>query len=704
MKKPLFAPLFFCLALTALTTLSATAAPEVDSLDPAVLKELDAPGAYSLATLLGATSTEKSFLEEKGGDLALTRLKVLRLARFHESGNAAYRTLADRIRADVEELKSKSGEKMAFSSEEAEKLAPAGNVARHFDPFWLTSARAGFPLIAVVNRLDRRDQIGGCGEVRFVYRLAYYKAEKKGAELLESRSTLPLFLNAIFEYAPGTDCRAVAANWDADANGAARDPAAFAEWLRKNPLEKSRLRFKQLELNMQIVRFPSGQKTDFGGQAIYLFRIFQEKDGALVSVPLESTPDVAAIESSPALKEDLVRQIRANLGKIDQGLFVLENTDGKMLTSRALSFSTSGRGRLANKPFTALFGPGAEALKGIDLAGLKHVKSAQGLVERLNNHTCTGCHQSAGTAGFQLLGLTGTLNSAFNQVVLPFSPHYYAERIRRSDYVRKVAEGIAPNAFRPHSIFPAADWSGAEPTFHAARVRDLCLPDDKHLGALPCASGLTCRQTVENKALGMTIGECVQKPNTVAGHVCRDGKVSTAKLEPSLGDLYNLKSFRDTIDISKTFSDVGACGKPEGGVPLGRNSKGCDSNTPAGRLEFVDSLKPGQAPPKEMCAMRGGPQFDECAKSKDPPDCLAKTKIARGLLDTCSPGNFCREDYICQQLPTDISRLYSGKEKETVSRRIAKLGELGIGFCVPNYFIFNMRADGHIIPEGRSGR
>jgi len=697
-------PCLFALLLATLAS-PALAAPVVEVVDPPVLEQLDKPGVYSLATILGLGEQEQDFLARQKGDPQLTRLKVMRLSAMSAAKNAKFDSLAARVSLDVEEIKKSSGEKMAFSSEEAEKLAPAGNVARHFDPFWLSSPSAGFPLIAVVNRIDRKDFTPGtCGELRFIYRLAYYRAKEVKGELQESRSTLPLFLNVIFEYPREADgsCREIAKAWDSSpvANGA--DEAAR---LLAGPLAKSRAHLKQIELNMQIVRFPSGQKIDFGGQAIYLFRIFQEQAGALVAVPLENTPNVAEIKKSKSLQDALVRQIADGLKKIDTGTFVLENSEGKLLATKALSFSTSGRARLANKPFTAIFGASAEELSRMDFKALGTVKGPKGLAERLNNLTCTGCHQSSGTAGFHFLGLTGSLNSSFNQVVLPFSPHYYAERVRRQAYVAALSTGAAANEYRPLSFAPPADWSGAAPKFKPARVRDLCLPASAEFAeGIACEAGAECRQNVTNKAIGITVGECVLKKNTVAGHVCREGVIASAVPELERGELYNLRSFRDSVNVDKTIQAGGlACGNPKGGVPLGRISKACESNTAEGRLEFVDKLKRGDAAPAEICAMRGGAQFDECAATSNPPDCLAKAKIARGLLDSCQLGSFCREDYICQRLPEDVSRLYSGSEKELVKGRIAKLGQLGIGFCVPNYFLFNMRADGHLIPEGRRG-
>jgi len=135
----------FFLVLPLLAFLHSTRAhAAADELDPAVLQILDSPGAYSLATVLGAQEAERAFLEEKKGDPNLARLKVLRLSRFAGIKNSKYDSLAEQINLDVVELKKLSGEKMAFSSEQAELLAPQGNVARHFEPFVRRDKPAGW--------------------------------------------------------------------------------------------------------------------------------------------------------------------------------------------------------------------------------------------------------------------------------------------------------------------------------------------------------------------------------------------------------------------------------------------------------------------------------------------------------------------------------------------------------------------------------
>lgn len=119
---------------------------------------------------------------------------------------------------------------------------------------WLKTSAARFRLVGVVNRLDRRDftQLRGeksCGEVRFIYRLAY--DFRKGSRRLASR--MPFNFNAVYSVAPDADgeCTGVAGRWTPQL-----DENVDAGWLAGGVLEKAQLTFKQLELNAQVVRFP----------------------------------------------------------------------------------------------------------------------------------------------------------------------------------------------------------------------------------------------------------------------------------------------------------------------------------------------------------------------------------------------------------------------------------------------------------------
>ena len=92
-------------------------------------------------------------------------------------------------------------------------------------------------------------------------------------------------------------CTGVAGRWRPQL-----DEAVDAGWLAGGPIDPSELTFKQLELNAQVVRFPSGQETEFGGQAAYLMRIFGIDGDTVTEKGLENTPDTARLAADAALK------------------------------------------------------------------------------------------------------------------------------------------------------------------------------------------------------------------------------------------------------------------------------------------------------------------------------------------------------------------------------------------------------------------
>ena len=176
----------------------------------------------------------------------------------------------------------------------------AGNVGRVMDMRWLKTDAARFRLVGVVNRLDRRDFHAlrgdkGCGEVRFIYRLAYAFARTARASCCPRacRSTSTPSIRC----KPDADggCTGVAGRWTPQI-----DESVDAGWLAGGPLDRVRnSTFRQLELNAQVVRFPSGQETEFGGQAAYLMRIFGIDGDTVTEMPLENTPDTARLPLTP---------------------------------------------------------------------------------------------------------------------------------------------------------------------------------------------------------------------------------------------------------------------------------------------------------------------------------------------------------------------------------------------------------------------
>ena len=90
----------------------------------------------------------------------------------------------------------------------------------------------------------------------------------------------------------------------------------------------------------------------------------------------------------------------------------------------------------------------------------------------------------------------------------------------------------------------------------------------------------------------------------------------------------------------------------------------------------------------EICAVVGGSRFDQCVEG-DFHSCLDGI-VGRGMVDTCHLGRFCREDYICQSMPHQLSSVPDEAGADLVAA--------GVGFCTPTYFLFQLRLDGHPAP------
>lgn len=562
---------------------------------------------------------------------------------------------------------------------------PGSNVGRAFNTAWLRSPIAHLRLAGVVQRIDRQDLMPtpGCGEVRFVYRLAYTTALEDGGVV---GSRLPFTVNAV--YIPQeTDCRAWARRWEAAPSSA-------------GVLDPSGLRFDRFEVNAQVVRFPAGVSTELGGQAAYLLEVLDVVDTPEGRVaqrrPLENTPDVQKISADPALRAQLIDWINANTAAIDEGTHILPTP---MLADQALSWSTSGINRLANHPFSALFPPGGRKGLAPPTGDLSLVASVAGVLDRLDNSTCIGCHQAGSTAGFHLLGPDDpTLAGLTNRLATPLSPHFAEERFRRRDRTRDLANGQPPRRHRPHSLAPNFAMKG-----YIDVIGDQpCLPERHQADLQPqaqwgCEGETRCAVAVDDPLVAINWGQCqpVSVDALTPGMACRAGTLaSQAQRRPAPAGLpWNQRAHWDKLTQSQRYdlpedkrftADQLNCRPPVLGVPLGRAYRSCTPEERAltGVLGDTGSLTPA------ICAVVGGSSFDACVEGNFH-TCLAQT-VGRGMVATCGPDRACREDHACQALPWQLDGIPSEAGKA--------LTDAGIGFCTPTYFLFQLRLDGHPQP------
>jgi len=569
---------------------------------------------------------------------------------------------------------------------------PAGNVGRKFDTRWLGSPDAFFSLAGVVNRMDRRDfqENAGCGEVRFIYRLAYKIRREEG----EVGSRLPFTLNVVFTPKETENCAGLAQGWTAL-------PEAGPERLQgllDGPLRLEGLEFDRVEVNAQVVRFPSGLETEFAGQALYLLKVLQVRDGTIKEKKLENTPDVARLLADDALRADLVQWIDAHISEIDEGRYRIPD---RFLATETLSYSTLGINRAANKPFSVVFS-GEEQLKlPLPPKDTRFIASRSGLVERLDNGSCIGCHQAGSTAGFHLLGEDDpTLTGVTNRLAVVVSPHYLAERARRKNRVAAVASGQTPDRHRSHSLAPLQ----TKGQYGGIGVNQACTPprhtaDFRGAANWQCdaSSGpVQCMVVADDPRSAVTFGQCV--PETVtsralkAGMTCRAGVVSSTG--PSKNEPWNLHGYQDTVQLKQMYDleeakkfkvDTLNCRPTRIGVPLGRTYRRCTREERS--LKQVMNAD-GTIQP-EICAVVGGGKFDRCVEG-DFHTCLSQI-VGRGMVGACSETVPCREDAICQQLPWQLEGVPTDAGR--------KWANAGIGFCTPTYFLFQLRLDGHPTPR-----
>ncbi len=494
------------LAMLVLALPARAAGPVLYVDDPDVLSEMETLG-YAFEDVFGAAV---------GPGLAAL-----------QGASASYRAIVDVVAADVAQLRAEmqaGGRKLYEVTD--------GNVGRVMDMRWLSTDAARFRLVGVINRLDRRDFASlrgeaSCGEVRLIYRLAYKFKGKKGRTMA---SRMPFNFNAVYTVKPEEDggCVATALRWTPGL-----DETVDAGWLAGGGADKSALALKQLELNAQIVRFPSGQETEFGGQAAYLMRIFGISGDEVTELPLENTPDTAALASDAALKTELAAYVRDNVAAIDQGVYALPD---RFLARKIVSYSTFGSVRLANRPFTSLFAPADFA--GLSFDGMRLLKSPDALLARLENGSCQGCHQSGSTAGFHFIGLDNRESSPLNRIEVGISPHVAAELPRRAAWVSAAAGGAEPDRFRQLSSAPPGDWSAGQVAYAPAKAGMSCLLPDEGAGFASnwgCETGLACTSLASASGVGPKLGQCLLPPESSAmfsGHPCVTGEIATNEAQP----------------------------------------------------------------------------------------------------------------------------------------------------------------------------
>jgi hypothetical protein len=654
----------FALIAGVFTFSSPAAAADIDAgltiTDPQILRVLDGP--YGIGQMI-----------PPGGGEKMSNKDLFALAPM--------RPILETILLDIKE----------------EQLAdPSGSP---FNVKYLTTGFARFTLAGIVNRMDRawafadRDP-ASCGEIRFIYRLVYHIELPPKPEPHSIDSYLPMTINLVMRARNAEDaisCADIAKRWlrMADQNP---DPAGIADKTTGVLANVDPAHIDRIEINMQSVRWGASSlgKKDFGGRANYRLRVFKFVAGVnmFVPQPMENEVDHDRLLDSPdllnALKAFLLEP--ANIVALDKGILKIPD---QYLATKGLSVAPGGAVRSANRILSDLVNAGdPDVVAAIDKAvangALVTIQSAYGFERRLDDISCTGCHQTHSAAGFHFMGIDWNQIHPANTTQIAGSPHFFGDMPRRREVVTAFAEGRTPDYARGFA-------ARALPK-HATGITGTGLYDgwgghcyqgnDPAFAPWRCAQGLAC-QIFDESVATPGMGICLSSGRREVGDPVEKGIITTSEFDedtftrtfppqiarPSLKgrESWMLNYFRRALKLRP--NEVAAHQEYDstdltGAFPLGMlrlsGSKDCPDTT---------------GYPEAICAPAAGSGFNRCVAEEagDFEKCL-ETHSAKAGLRRCNKMRPCRDDYLCVATVRDNSQ---------------------DGSCLPPYFMFQFRVDGH---------
>jgi hypothetical protein len=385
-----------------------------------------------------------------------------------------------------------------------------------FDRALLYSQDTRFVLAGIVNRMDRTYVAeASCGEIRLIYRLTrMHKAAGDDA----APPRLPMTLNLVLKAkAEGSTiaCAEIANRWLTASPGGTLST-------KHGPLELVDYQnIDRIETNLQIAHAPKSSVRDF--RTDYLLKMFRYDRDARVfaEAPMENQIDRARLLADDSLK----REFRAwlldpvNLAAFDRGTALIPE---KFLASGAIAPTPVGFDPSDLEPeFGLMQGEGAvfseaeivAALRKAAKAGVKlqNIRSPAGFERRLNDVTCSGCHQTRGIGGFHFRGVDWMADKPSNSTVVPASPHFFGDQIRRRDILASLRDGKPPDYSRGFASRPQLRGSTALAGTnyydgwgaHCYVQGKPTASNDGSFRDWTCAEGLSCQAAGKISRIGM---------------------------------------------------------------------------------------------------------------------------------------------------------------------------------------------------------
>ncbi|QOZ72046.1 hypothetical protein [Bradyrhizobium arachidis] len=469
--------------------------------DPDLLKKLDQSDVLTISRLL--------WPERNANFLLTTEQMFSQLSQLEQIPPA--------IDAELERYVAQ--QKAAFPSETIG--VGEGFDVQLFDRANLKSPDTRFVLAGIVNRMDRAyvsEQ--SCGEIRLIYRLARFDNKPDGGK---TATRLPMTFNLVLK---ARDPR------QADASG---NPVTCAEvalrWLDNGDwqgligggVHPSDAMLDRIETNIQVSVAPKSALHDF--RSDYLLKVF--KYDAATKTFEESTLENQIDRDRILAEDDLRRDFKdwllapENLREFDRGTVLIPE---KFLAKVAVVPTPAGLDASALQPeFGMMEGEGKDnpvftdndvvgALKQAAARGdLQNIRSVAGFQRRLNDVTCAGCHQTRGIGGFHFPGVDWLADKPSNSTIVPASPHFVGDQLRRRDILTAFAAGKRPDFSRGFASRPQTRGSGelAGTEYQDGWGAHCSLQNagsgarDESFTSWSCAKGLTCQAAAASRRIGM---------------------------------------------------------------------------------------------------------------------------------------------------------------------------------------------------------
>jgi hypothetical protein len=404
-----------------------------------------------------------------------------------------------------------------------------------FDRALLTSDDVRFVLSGIVNRMDRAYlSEANCGEIRLIYRLTRTGAREAGDAAASPR--LPMTLNIVLK-AKGDGaiktitCSEIARRWLAAGEWTATG-AELAEKLLSGdgPLDLiDTAGIDRIETNLQIAHAPKSLVRDF--RTDYLLKVFNynTRSQTFEEAPLENQIDRTRIFADEKLRRDFKTWLLdpRHIGELDRGVLLIppEFLVTGVIAATPVGFSSSNLqpafglvqgDDAADKPVFGESDVVAALKKAAERLPLQNIRSVAGFERRLNDMTCSGCHQTRGIGGFHFPGVDWMAAKPSNSTVVPASPHFFGDQIRRRDILIALRDGKRPDYSRGFSSRPQLrgsvelagteyqDGWGAHCYVQHANAAD----NDRSFRSWTCADGLACQAAGQTSSQASRMGMC----------------------------------------------------------------------------------------------------------------------------------------------------------------------------------------------------